>query len=91
MVNKLKRKIMSKGLKQVWLANKLEIHEVDMSRYVNGATYPIKKTRNKIANYFHTNVDDLFPPQPKRKFKRRKRRKRAVRAVIPIPEGFIKI
>ena len=107
MVNKLKRKIISKGLKQVWLANELEIHEVDMSRYVNGATYPKKETRYRIANFFNVNMDELFPSPPKRKPRRKLKRKLKlklkrklkpklkrkpiVKAVIPIPEGYIKI
>ena len=90
-MNNLKRVIDDNGLLQRWLAKKLEIHEVDMSRYVNGATYPNKATRDRIAAYFGLGWTEVFPPRPKRKKRKCKKRKPTVKVVVPIPEGYIQI
>ena len=78
--------IRDRGLKQKWLAKKLRIHEVDLCRYVTGSTFPRKKIRTKIAEYFNLNRDELFPPdgvEPNYKgFKLEKK---------PAPEGYISI
>ncbi|MHB8278701.1 MAG: helix-turn-helix transcriptional regulator [Candidatus Humimicrobiaceae bacterium] len=59
-MNKLKEKIIEKGIKQGWLAEQIGISETTFSKYVNGSRKIKYETALKIAKLLDCNPDDIF-------------------------------
>ena len=59
----LKKMIDSRGLKQKWLAEKLDVTEDTMSRWGNGETLPNLEAARRLAHLFGCSIDDLFPSE----------------------------
>ena len=57
---RLKYTLACKGIKQVWLAEKLGVHKVTVSRFVNGQRTPDYDTRRRIANILGVSTDYLL-------------------------------
>ena len=57
---RLKYTLACKGIKQVWLAEKLGVHKVTVSRFVNGQRTPNYDTMRRIARCLGVSTDFLL-------------------------------
>lgn len=61
-MNRLKEILELKGMTQKELADKADVTEVSISRYVNGSRIPNAQLAGKIAQILDSSVEELFLP-----------------------------
>ena len=60
-MNNLKKIINRKGLKSVWVCNKLGIHPSIMSGYIKGSRIPSQQRLRDLARVLNVSIKDMFP------------------------------
>lgn len=61
-MNRIKEVLQEKGIKQTWLAEKLEKSYNIVNSYVQNRSQPSLPTLNKIAQILNVDVRDLIQP-----------------------------
>lgn len=62
-MNRIKEVLQEKGIKQTWLAEKLEKSYNIVNSYVQNRAQPSLPTLNKIARILNVDVRDLIQPE----------------------------
>ena len=62
-MNRIKEVLQEKGIKQAWLAEKLEKSYNIVNSYAQNRTQPSLHTLNKIARILDVDVRDLIQPE----------------------------
>jgi transcriptional regulator with XRE-family HTH domain len=60
-MNNLKEIIKSKGLKSIYLCERLQIHPSIMSGYIKGTRKPNQKRLRDLARILNVSIKDMFP------------------------------
>ena len=59
-MTKLEKILLKKGLKQSWLAKKINKSPAELNRWVKGKVVPVYANMNKIAKALDVPVEDIF-------------------------------
>ena len=59
-MTKLEKILVEKGLKQSWLAKKINKSPAELNRWVKGKVIPVYANMNKIANALNIPVEEIF-------------------------------
>ena len=66
-MNRIKEMLAKKGLKAIWLAEKISCHPTEVSQWITDRRRPNLKRAMKMANLLDCTVEDLFPTKNKEK------------------------